>query len=84
MSLFKIVIEMEFVVEAPDDIAAYEVAESSLQEAVGNGDMLMIDATEINSMEDLPTGWDEFCLPYGSSDDKTIGDILAAEKDPED
>ncbi len=28
-----------------------------------------------------PGGWDKNCLPYGSTDDKTLGDILAHDED---
>lgn len=65
--------EVEMVVCAESDSAAADIAEDAFEEAWANSD----DCADVFVTDyRLPRGWDESCLPYGDSDDRTIGDIL--------
>jgi hypothetical protein len=44
-----------------------------LQEAV-SGDILV---EEVHSLSDLPPGWDDWCIPFGESDEAPIRTILS-------
>jgi hypothetical protein len=78
MPLFRVKVECEFVVLAEDTDEAWGVALSS----VGD-DGIEYDVSEnskIFTKHDLPSDWDERCLPYvcgGTSNDKTIAEHLA-------
>jgi hypothetical protein len=65
------------VILARDETHAIMQAESVIRESDDESDM--IDAMEIKSLDDLPSGWNKDCRAWGERDsyDRTIGQILA-------
>ena len=75
MPLYKVTVEFETIVYAEDEDAAISEAERVV---TAEDEIPTTDAIEIKSVEDIPTGWDKDCIPWGSAYpyDKTIEEIL--------
>lgn len=77
MKLFKVKAEYETVIRAKDAKSAEREANYIIKHEC-DSDPIKIDAEEIDSIADLPYGWDASCRPWGERDefDRTIGDLL--------
>lgn len=78
MKLFKVRIVFETVIRAENAESSEKQAESIIKESDDPADM--VNATLIDSIADLPCGWDAGCRAWGERDglDRTIGQIIAA------
>lgn len=72
---FVVTLETEVVVMAEDAKSAEKWAEKNFHKL--NDDVSAHDfCYSAARMTWYPAGWDKNCLPYGTTDDKTIGEIL--------
>lgn len=79
MKLFKVQVQYETVIRAKDSKSAEREANYIIRNEC-DSEPTEIDADEINSVSDLPYGWNVDCLPWGEHDgDKTIGELLNKE-----
>lgn len=80
MRLYRVAVEYETVVLATDERAA----EAAAERVVRQEDDLpeLVTARPIDSVLDLPAGWDKDCRPWGERDpqDRPIGQILDTQR----
>lgn len=78
MELFKVRVEFETVIRAENAEDAERQSESIIKGSDDPADF--VSATPIQTLEDLPTGWDATCRAWGKRDglDRTIGQIIHA------
>jgi hypothetical protein len=81
MKLKKVVVSFEYVI-AVDEKSDYSEQITLAQRLVKQvvSDMgyrdFGVDVQDLkNDLTDLPPGWNDLCLPYGSDDEATIGEI---------
>lgn len=78
--LFAVEIEGEIVVAAESEDAAVQLANTMIDGYNSfKDDLCAISARVVQRKEDLPEQWDADCLPYGLTDTRSIGEILAGE-----
>ena len=75
MSIYKVQIKIEVVILARDKSHAEALAGSIVRD--GDCECDSITASEIESQEDLPHGWQLEGRPWGDAGDRTIGDFLS-------
>lgn len=75
MKIYKVTIEWETVIMAEDENSAIDQAESVIKH--NDEPCSMVDATEITSISELPSGWEPICLPWGENAyQKTLRQLL--------
>jgi len=76
MKIYRVRIEWETVIRAKDENHAMEQAERVIRD--GDDEHDVVEATEIKSQTELPSGWNAKCRPWGEIDpyDRTLGEIL--------
>lgn len=78
MPIFKLTVSTEMVVEADDSDEAMSIAESDCGRAIRDAEPEVVLHGEVNSLSDLPPGWDGECIPYGyNSRERALKEILA-------
>ncbi len=76
MPLFRVNVEVDLVIVAKDRRDAEQQAEYIVS-IEDDGAEVSASATLLHSAAHLPSGWDPGALPFGTKDDKTIGEYLA-------
>jgi len=76
MNLWRVTAEIEFVVAAEDWGSAYDSASDSWFQVRGDQEPTFSIDCEIKEEKQLPDDWTIECIPYGSTDDKEIGEYL--------
>jgi hypothetical protein len=79
MPIFEIQIETVAVVIAEDAAHAVEIVSDEMLQIVSDaiGSSLEVHSgTEIESLDELPRGWDPMCIPYGGDGDTRLKDLL--------
>lgn len=71
--LYKVIFQKELVVSATSENNAHDVFQRFVNE--DDSEPVVTEITRINTIRDLPFGWDERCIPWGETEAK-IGDIL--------
>lgn len=83
MKLWKVNVVHELVVRAKDSKEASDYAKEAVRDHEYDNDP-EIHSEEINDELDLPSSWDDACIPWGERDperpDMTIAEILAEQK----
>lgn len=78
MPIYKLTVSTEMVVEAKDSDEAMLIAEQDCGRAIRDAEPDVVLHGQVNSLDDLPPGWDGECLAYGySSRERTLKEILA-------
>lgn len=84
MNLYKVTVTFEAVVAAESADAAVSMFDSGMGEIDDPPDT--IEADKIESLEELPHGWDGNCIPWGERDpinpNTTIRQILEQSSNP--
>ena len=76
--LFHVNLEYDLVVVADDENEAERIAKSVMRDE--SAEATLVSATEMKNKSDIPPGgWEDNCIPWGSEDDDTIGQILEEE-----
>lgn len=76
MKLYEVLITVRSVVIAESETDAERTAMKNLDGIMQNDQPDISVLRPIESRSGLPDGWDHTCLPWGSDDDKMIGQIL--------
>lgn len=74
MPLFSVEVKYNIVVCADSEEEALNIAPEEVKESDELPDEIL--ATKIDTLYDLPSGWDGSCLPYGKTEDRTIAERL--------
>lgn len=74
MHLYAVKVHTIAVVFAETPMGALAVASENRREMIEPSDITVI--SQISSFDDLPSGWDVDCIPWGQTDDETIANIL--------
>ena len=82
MPLFKVELSQIVVIEADDEDDAYGQTLYCRSEIIGDSDPDIYVDCEIRAMSQLPTGWDDMCLPYGGDGSTRIKDLISTEEKP--
>jgi hypothetical protein len=79
MKLYKVHIEYETVILADSEESAMEEAQYGIRHEIDDKPEIIF-ADQILKLDDLPSGWNWQCRPWGKKDphDRTIGQILSA------
>ncbi len=81
MPLFRVGVEIDLVIVAENAREAERQAEYLVQVEDGGAEVIA-NAMLLHSAAHLPIGWDPGTLPFGSENDKTIGEYLAERPTP--
>jgi hypothetical protein len=81
MPLFRVEITVEAVIEAADARDAEYDGFDALKDEIGNMDYSSVTVTPLKSLSDLPAGWSRGSLIYGTDEDTTVAEALAAAKE---
>ena len=77
MKLYKVRVEYETVIRAESQERAEKDAPYIIHNEADE-EPVFVNGQEIETLKDLPRGWDGYCLPWGERDphDKMIGDLI--------
>lgn len=81
MKLLTVTVEYEFVIVCDDDddeAAQYRIAEQEAREAFLDLDSSNLDINICDYERYRPSGWDEFCIPYGGDGNTRTNEYLKA------
>lgn len=80
MKLYTVKVEFDFVVAVEDGENPDKVAMEYVSDAFNDMSRDMLDFTVFDYEPGTVFGWDDRCIPYGSVNDLTTGELLSKEK----
>lgn len=79
MKPYVIEYRLRTVVMGEDENDAYSNALDVFSEVAGDAEPIVDVEREVSSANDLPTGWDLMCLPYGGDGRTRLKDIIESQ-----